>query len=186
MGEAWMRMPPGLQHRLLRIAAVLGAVVLLAFGTVGGTTAQSTSTVTIASFAFSPASVSVSVGDTVVFVNNASVAHTATATDGSFDTGTIQPGGSASVTFTSAGTFSYLCSIHTSMTGTVTVIAADDGNGSEPGGTDGGTTELPDTGSGPLSDGSGPDAAAILLIMMAVGLVTVSRIMRPGNASARD
>jgi plastocyanin len=181
-----MRMPLKLQHRSLRIATVVGAVAVLAFGAIGGTAAQSNATVSIANFAFSPATINVSVGDTVVFVNNDSVAHTATATDGSFDTGTIQPGGSASVTFTSAGTFSYMCSIHPNMTGTVIVNASDDGSGTDPGGNDGGgTTELPDTGSGPLSGGSGPTAAAILLVLMAAGLVVVSRLIRPAKPGPR-
>ena len=79
------------------------------------------STVTIADFAFGPAELSVAAGTTVTFVNNDSAPHTATADDGSFDTGEIPPGESATVTLDTAGTFAYHCEIHPSMTATLTV-----------------------------------------------------------------
>ena len=46
-------------------------------------------------------------------------AHSATANDGSFDTGILSKGGSGSHTFTQAGTFSYICTPHPFMKGTV-------------------------------------------------------------------
>ena len=85
--------------------------------------------VTIAGFAFSPATVTVSVGDTVTWTNNDGVAHTATANGGSFDTGNIGGGSSDSVTFDTAGTFAYHCKIHAAMTGKVVVQAASGGGG---------------------------------------------------------
>jgi plastocyanin len=45
----------------------------------------------------------------------------ATAHDESWDTGTIEPGESATVTVEEAGTFAYHCSFHPSMTATITV-----------------------------------------------------------------
>lgn len=77
-------------------------------------------TITIESFAFSGAS-SVPAGTTITVTNDDTTAHTFTADDGSFDTGTIQPGSSAQVTLGTAGTFAYHCDIHASMTGSVTV-----------------------------------------------------------------
>jgi LPXTG-motif cell wall-anchored protein len=79
--------------------------------------------VTIADFSFTPASVTVHVGDKVEWVNNGPSAHTATADNGSFNTGVLQKGQSASVTFHSPGTFSYHCAIHPFMHGTVVVLA---------------------------------------------------------------
>jgi len=76
--------------------------------------------VQIAGFAFGPASVDVAVGATVTWTNGDSVAHTVTADDGSFN-GNVDPGATFSFTFTKAGTFTYHCSIHPSMTGTVVV-----------------------------------------------------------------
>jgi plastocyanin len=54
-------------------------------------------------------------------MNNDSIAHTATANDSSWDSGTLAPGASFSRTFPTSGTFQYRCSIHPNMVGTVTV-----------------------------------------------------------------
>jgi plastocyanin len=82
------------------------------------------SPVTIAGFAFDPATVTIQVGDSVTWTNEDSVGHTATAADGSFDTGSIANGASDTVTFDTAGTFAYICSIHPQMAGSVVVEAA--------------------------------------------------------------
>jgi plastocyanin len=70
---------------------------------------------------FSPAQISVAAGQRVIWRNNDTVGHTATADNGSFNTGLIAPGGQASVTFGSAGNFDYSCQVHPNMTGNVTV-----------------------------------------------------------------
>jgi LPXTG-motif cell wall-anchored protein len=85
--------------------------------------AASDTTVTIADFQFTPASITIHVGDTVTWTNHGPSAHTATANNGSFNTGVLQKGQSASHTFNTAGTFSYICSIHPFMHGTVVVLA---------------------------------------------------------------
>ena len=77
--------------------------------------------VTIQNMAFSPATVTVAVGTTVTWTNQDAVAHTATSDTSAFTTGTIDPGKSASVTFSQAGTFPYHCLIHPNMLGTVVV-----------------------------------------------------------------
>ncbi len=79
---------------------------------------------TISDFQFSPATITIHVGDTITWTNNGPTAHTATASDHSFDTGTLQKGQSASHTFTTAGTFAYICTLHPFMHGTVVVLAA--------------------------------------------------------------
>jgi YVTN family beta-propeller protein len=77
--------------------------------------------VSIANFAFSPATLTVPAGQSVTFTNNDSVAHTSTATNGSWDSGEIQPGASFTVTLQQPGTYTYRCSIHPFMQGTVVV-----------------------------------------------------------------
>jgi plastocyanin len=70
-------------------------------------------TVTIANGVYSPNPVTVKVGQTVNWLNRDNIAHTATDT-GVFDTGSI-PAGSAhdvGVTFNTAGTFNYHCTLH--------------------------------------------------------------------------
>jgi hypothetical protein len=81
-------------------------------------------------FFFSPASVTVHVGDLVTWRNTGKEPHTATADDGSFDTGTVTAGGSASHMFTSAGTFTYICTIHPNMKGTIRVLSSSGSGGS--------------------------------------------------------
>src|SRR3989344_428824 len=75
--------------------------------------------VTIENYIYSPNTITVKVGSSVMFKNNDSVAHTATADDGNFDTGTIQPGETGEPTFDKAGTYLYHCTLHPNMTGTV-------------------------------------------------------------------
>ena len=142
---------------------------------------------TISGFAFHPGSITATVGDTISWTNEDSAPHTATANDGSFDTGTLPKGGSGSHTFTTAGTFSYHCTIHPSMHGTVTVVAAASGDGSGAGPTgssDGGgttatpssapaTAALPNTGWAP--GGVAAAGAALLLAGFALRLRTRPR-----------
>ena len=111
----------------VRLATAVGA--LAAGLLIAGTAVAADGDVTISGFAFSPGTVTVSVGDTVTWTNNDGVGHTATGDD--FDTGTISGGATASVTFDTAGTFAYHCSIHPQMNGTVVVEAAAAGNAAQ-------------------------------------------------------
>jgi plastocyanin len=86
----------------------------------GGMNNAQTTSVSIKDMVFSPASLSVSAGTTVTWYNYDAVDHTVTADDASFDSGNIPMGGKYSKTFTSAGTFSYHCTLHPEMKATVT------------------------------------------------------------------
>jgi LPXTG-motif cell wall-anchored protein len=101
-------------------------------------------TVDIASFKYLPKDAVVAKGATVSFVNKDKAPHTATAEDGSFDTGTLRKGESGSATFTSAGTINYICSPHPYMKGQVVVQAANAGSGDGTG-PDGGTDDTTST-----------------------------------------
>ena len=92
-----------------------GATTTSAAGGTGG--AQ----VTIQNFSFSPASVTVKVGDTVTWTNQDSTTHTVVADNGEFKSGNLGNGATFSFTFSTAGTFAYHCSIHSTMKGTVVV-----------------------------------------------------------------
>jgi plastocyanin len=67
----------------------------------------------------------ITTGTTVKVTNHDQVQHTWTSVAGptSWHSGVLNPGGSFSVTFTKAGSYSYKCSIHPFMTGTITVVA---------------------------------------------------------------
>ena len=71
--------------------------------------------------AYSPNPVTVAVGGTVTWTNTDSIANTSTANGGAWNSGTMAPGATFSMTFASAGSFPYHCSIHPGMVGTVTV-----------------------------------------------------------------
>jgi len=80
-----------------------------------------TVTINIKSFKFSSAEVVISAGDTIIWTNQDGAAHTATAVDGSFNTGTLKKGESGEVTFATAGTFDYFCKFHRNMKARIVV-----------------------------------------------------------------
>ncbi len=70
---------------------------------------------------YSPANLIVKNGQTVTWENKGTMDHTATADDGSFDTRTIVPGQKVVLEFNTPGTYSYHCSFHPDMVGTIVV-----------------------------------------------------------------
>ncbi|MBI2855119.1 MAG: cupredoxin family copper-binding protein [Chloroflexi bacterium] len=111
-------------------ALLLNGVILLFWGcsTSGqGQTSQDTTTavlgqgqVIIKEFAFSPAQLTVRVGDTVTWTNGDSVSHTATG-DG-WNSGNLSNGQKYSKRFDTTGTYDYLCQIHPAMKGGIIVL----------------------------------------------------------------
>jgi plastocyanin len=77
--------------------------------------------VTIKDFAFNPATIQAKVGETITWTNQDSTAHTVTLDDKSVDSGNVAANATFSHAFTQAGTFTYHCSIHQQMKGTITV-----------------------------------------------------------------
>jgi plastocyanin len=123
----------------------------------GGAHAAASVSVTMGDLFFSPASVTVAIGDTVTWRNTGDAPHNATADDGSFRTPDLNKGGSASHTFDQAGTFSYICTIHPQMKGTVRVLSASSGGGGGGGGGAGSSATGSDTSE--ASAVASPDAA---------------------------
>ena len=70
---------------------------------------------------FSPVDQYINVGDTVKWINNGSNTHTATSNDGSFNSYDISSGQSFTHIFSTEGNFSYYCTYHSNMTGTINV-----------------------------------------------------------------
>ena len=75
----------------------------------------------IEGFKFVPEVVEITAGHAVEWFNADRTAHTATATDKSFDTKRIRSGDSATVVFREPGTYAYYCRFHRRMKGTVIV-----------------------------------------------------------------
>lgn len=118
----------------------------------GGTTGNGAITVDAQSSRFSPATITVSPGQTVTWKNMDSIDHTVTSgtngqPDGKFDH-VLHPGDTFQFTFSQAGSYPYFCRYHFSMgmTGTVSV-----GSGSSTGG--GGTSTSSTGGTSATSGG---------------------------------
>ena len=77
--------------------------------------------VLIDQFAFSPEVIKVKAGTEIIWKNNESTAHTVTAEDGSFDSGTLTQGAEFRKKFMKPGTYSYSCEMHSFMSGKVVV-----------------------------------------------------------------
>jgi plastocyanin len=143
------------------------------------TTAASTG-VTIKDFKFAPASISVSVGDTITWSNQDAAPHNARANDGSFKTADLDKGESGSATMTKAGTFAYICTIHPSMKGTVTVAgASSSGSGGDDTGSAAGSDDTADDTGGLPQTGLNLIAVVLLAaLMMASGALLNRRLAR--------
>ncbi len=80
--------------------------------------------VEIVEFTYDPDPVTIEEGGKVIWINRDAAPHTATADDGSFDTGTLEMGKLKSESFKEAGSYPYFCEIHPDMRGTVEVVEA--------------------------------------------------------------
>ena len=178
------------RRRSLSVLVVIGltliwAALAFAAGT-SPTRAGAGGTVEISGFAYAPAELTITAGDTVTWTNLDAVEHTATAIDGSWDTGLLGEGDSASITFTTPGTYDYLCTPHPSMTGRIVVVAAAQPSTTPaPAPSPGGA--LPDVA---MSVGAGPSTAMTLLGTILVGvallLVALQAVIRGFGESGED
>ncbi|HEY2815674.1 MAG TPA: cupredoxin family copper-binding protein [Casimicrobiaceae bacterium] len=78
-------------------------------------------TIVIDSVRFEPQALTVKIGDTVTWVNKDPFPHTATSQAGGFDSREIAPGQSWRYTAIKLGIFPYVCALHPTMKGTLTV-----------------------------------------------------------------
>jgi plastocyanin len=99
------------------VAAPAGA----AAGAPNAATPADASAVTIHDFAFTPENVTVRAGTTVTWTNNDSLDHTVTGDAGGFGSSPLGTKATFTATFTTPGTYSYHCSIHPFMHGSVVV-----------------------------------------------------------------
>ena len=128
-----MRPKPAVLATALALALALGLAACGDDGSDATTTeggapsgeAEGSEKVEIVEFAYQPDPVVVRTDGKVIWQNEDSAPHTATADDGSFDTGTIEQGKLKSETFKQAGTYAYFCEIHPTMHGTVEVVEKD-------------------------------------------------------------
>jgi plastocyanin len=107
--------------RLLRFVLLAPLMLLIAPPALAATHA-----ITISNSTFSPTSMSVRPGDTITWTNNDTPPHDVTVTSGpiTFKSPMLTPGQSWSYTVRTAGSYSYICSVHPYMRATLTVTAA--------------------------------------------------------------
>jgi amicyanin len=91
--------------------------------TANASAAVATEAVHIKNLAFSPATVTVKAGSTVVWTNDDAIQHDVTFDGGGIASSVLNHGDTFSHTFPTAGTYHYICSIHPFMHGTVIVTA---------------------------------------------------------------
>ena len=98
------------------VAAAAATVSALRVGTASSFAAAPTNhSVNIVDFAFSPEVLSVRQGDRVTWTNLDIVPHTATAEDGSWDTGEIEPNGRFEMEIVAGMSERYFCRFHPAM-----------------------------------------------------------------------
>jgi len=118
--------------RSVGIVAVMALVALFMLVPLAGAAphAAETKNVTVKDFEFAPKTITVNVGDTIVWTNDGPAPHTVSAdeSDG-FDSGNLDKGATFSELFDEVGTFAYYCKYHgakggSGMAGSVTVVEA--------------------------------------------------------------
>lgn len=156
------------RRRIRRSLALIPAALIVLFLCAAAVSAASAN-VTMQGFAFDTPTLTVNVGDSVTWTNKDTAAHNATADDGSFKTPDIATGQTATITFSKAGTFTYICTIHPRMKGTIVVQGA-------------GVTSLPSTGGGGMArQFTLPWLAFALFGLLACGAV-LAKLQRRRNA----
>jgi len=120
-----------MMRRSVLLAGLVAGALLLAACSSGSSADTTTATgppgsdvldISIENFAFGPNEIAIAVGDTVLWTNDeSSIVHTTTSDDDLWDSGNIPAGSRFEHTFDEAGTFAYICTIHPSMTATITV-----------------------------------------------------------------
>ena len=109
----------------MRSIVAVALAVALALGLAGCSSSPSTApagnAVTIQGSAFNPSSLTVKVGTTVTWTQKDSVGHVVKWPDATPPSATLAVDQTYTRTFGTAGTFPYVCGIHSFMTGTITV-----------------------------------------------------------------
>ena len=121
-----------MSHRNLAALAAGVVLVVAACSSGGGTPAPAASAcrettdagavaVSIVDFGFQPSAIAAKVGQVIAFTNTGFEPHNATLDDGKCAIPTQQKGGTDGLVFAVAGTYPFHCTVHTQMTGTITI-----------------------------------------------------------------
>ena len=122
------------KHLILVLVVIAGATVMISGCTSSSNTSPSpvnsavTSTasqnaVAIQNYAFNPSMLTIQKGANVTWTNYDSVQHTVVSDSSAFSSPLLNKGDTFTHQFNNTGSFSYICSIHPYMKGTIVVIA---------------------------------------------------------------
>lgn len=101
--------------RIIQAATIVAVALCFGAAAANDRAAPQTHTVTIEDMRFQPEVLTVSRGDTIVWVNKDLVPHTATSKAGGFDSKAIGAGQSWRYTAPTQGEFAYVCAFHPLM-----------------------------------------------------------------------
>jgi plastocyanin len=110
--------------RLLSAILPLALLTVLTFYSPRATSqaaSPASTQVQVDNFAFAPQTLTVSANSTVTWVNKDDVPHVIASDQGTFKSKALDTDDKYSYTFTKPGTYTYFCSIHPKMTGTIIV-----------------------------------------------------------------
>jgi plastocyanin len=142
--------------------------------------------VSIKDDAFVPRRIEIDAGGTVVWQHVGQRSHTVTASDGSFDSGTLESGASFSQTVDQSGTYSYYCRFHGTAAGegmAGVFVVQGGATGDEPTGETDGTTPSGETGGLAATGNSiiSPLAASAALLGAGLWILRLTRRKAAGR-----
>ena len=105
----------------MRRGSYLTVVAVLLFGTMAAPARAATIQITMTDLVVAPSEVSAKVGDTIEWINNDVLAHTATARNGDFDV-MMPPKKTVTSVLKKAGTVEYYCRFHPNMKAVLTIV----------------------------------------------------------------
>jgi plastocyanin len=146
--------------------------------TISRAQASGTHTVSIVDFAFDPTALTVKLGDTVQWINNGTAEEGHNVIGDGIQSPVLHTGESYSFTFTTAGTYSYICTIHPKMAATIEVVdpnadkttptkksghssGGNSSSGASKGRDSSGSAGTSSSGSAATTTGSGSESAAV-------------------------
>jgi plastocyanin len=107
--------------RVSRLAVAASLLFCTGACAAAGAARPVTHRITIEGAAFTPATLNIKAGDTIIWTNKDPYPHTVTATTKDFDSDTLQPDASWKFTLSMRGEVSYTCALHPTMAGTLQV-----------------------------------------------------------------
>lgn len=107
--------------RRAKLRAISMALAFFIIGT-SSLSAGEVVTVKITDLAFTPAEITIHAGDSIEWMNDDFIDHTATATDNAWDV-VLEVAKSGRREFTHPGTATYFCRVHPDMTGIIHIVS---------------------------------------------------------------